>query len=72
MILQGPLLDEVHQQINPWIYQVISFLSKISFLPIYYQDVIAWDSSHLHMIVTGSAGYQSLQGEGAYRSRVYS
>ncbi|KAG1370202.1 alpha-mannosidase [Cocos nucifera] len=27
MILQGPILDEVHQQINPWIYQIRDYRS---------------------------------------------
>lgn len=29
-ILRGSILDEVHQQINPWIYQVLFFVTKIS------------------------------------------
>lgn len=36
-VLRGPVLDEVHQQINPWIYQVpyislSNFPLKLSFL----------------------------------------
>lgn len=30
-VIRGPLVDEVHQQINPWISQVSYALSLVSF-----------------------------------------
>lgn len=39
-ILQGPLLDEVHQNISSWIYQVITLINIEEFLQTYHYIVL--------------------------------